>query len=254
MKTAPRKLDRSDFDGPDKAKLSPIEEKLLEAVNANADALSDVALGGVGTENLAKVQRRMVVAQMPATAPWATLALAPATDFGPPYDACAILMSPGGVVRLRGVAVTGGAGQIVELPTGHSPTADREFLCPTLDASVAARVTVDSGGIVSQQTAGANAGLDGISYVATSPCAAPYRFSGLGWPIIVRHDLEKVRGLVLEACRRRSTPSAPNGGEATGAPCVDWEDVGDGTVKIHAIWGLQWGRAYDVRVMLSAEE
>jgi len=256
MKIEVTKLDRSDIEGPDKEAPSPALEKLLDQANANADAIEDLAELQPGA--VQRTERRVLEVQMPQNAPWRTLTLETGpTNLGAPWADAQVLMEPGGLVRLRGRVDANGPApmDIVQLPAGHEPEKQLAHVGDSTDGISLLRI--DAGGMLSLFFCSGTteyAQLDGITFIARGPCAAPYRFTGTGWPMKVTHDLGTVTGLVLEQARRRGTPTTPVANEAVGAPVVDWEDLGDGQVLIHAIWGLAWGRAYDVRVVLSNEE
>lgn len=256
MKIDVTKLERADIEPADKKAPDPVLEKLLEQANQNADAIEQLA--DRMPEALKLTERRVLTVQMPLNPPWAALTLESGpTNIGAPWADAAVLMQPGGLVRLRGRVDANGAAplDIVQLPTGHAPESQLAHVGDSSDGVSLMRI--DDGGMLSLFFCTGTteyAQLDGISFIARGPCAAPYRFTGTGWPMKVKHDLGKVTGLVLDAARRKGTPSTPVANEACGAPYVDWEDLGDGQLLIHAIWGLQWGRLYDVRVVLSNEE
>lgn len=256
MKLDIAKLERSDLMGPEKQDPDPALEKLLDQANQNATAIERLA--DAHPEESRRTQRRTIEARIPDAPPWKALTLESGpTNVGAPWADAAILMEPGGIVRLRGRVDANAAApvDIAILPDGHAPEYQLAHVGDSSDGVSLLRL--DTGGTLSLFFCTGTteyAQLDGISFVARGPCAMPYRFNGIGWPIKVKHDLGKVTGLVLEAVRRRGTPTTPVANEPAGAPHVDWEDLGDGQLLIHAIWGLQWGRAYDVRVVLSNEE
>lgn len=254
MKIDVTKLERADLVGEDKKPPDPVLEKLLEQANQNAKAIEELA----DREPLAmeRTERRVLTVQMPQNAPWRALTLESGpTNTGAPWAVAAVLMEPGGVVRLRGRVDAGAAAPLDIALLPDPPERQLSHVGDSDDGVTLIRI--DDGGMLSMVFCSGTievVALDGISYIARGPCSAPYRFTGTGWPMKVKHDLGKVTGLVLDAVRRKGTPSTPVANEASGAPHVDWEDLGDGQLLIHAIWGLAWGRAYDVRVVLSNEE
>lgn len=256
MKIDVAKLERADIEPADKKAPDPVLEKLLEQANQNADAIEQLA--DRMPEAVRVTERRVLTVQMPQNAPWRALTLESGpTNLGAPWANAEVLMQPGGLVRLRG-RIDANAGAPLDIATLPSDCVPEKQLSHVGDSTDGVSlIRIDDGGIISLFFCSGTTeyvDLDGITFIARGPCAAPYRFTGTGWPMKVKHDLGKVTGLVLDAARRKGTPSTPVANEACGAPYVDWEDLGDGQVLIHAIWGLQWGRLYDVRVVLSNEE
>lgn len=102
--------------------------------------------------------------------------------------------------------------------------------------------------------AGGNAAslvLDELRWYAVGPAAPPHQFTGGAWPLRIQTDFEKIRTIIPLGCRLLDQ-GAQNGGQGT--PWVDWQDVGDGTVRVNGVWGLQWGRKYELLLYLSPED
>jgi hypothetical protein len=93
-------------------------------------------------------------------------------------------------------------------------------------------------------------GLDGLQWHATA-AAAPHQFDEPNWPLRVRHGFDKCNGLVVLGYRLQGQKGNDVGG---GTPHVDWQDLGDGSLRINGVWGLQWSSRYDLKLYLTPEE
>ncbi len=236
----------------------PVEEvpdwakAIIESHNKNADALKDVVSNGIPVANQALQDYRSILVQMPSDAPFVFAENVGGDSLGAGFYDAAYLMEPGGHLTLRGSRLMYNDGDpIFTLPTGYRPAGDLAFICDSVDGVSFLRVS--TAGVVSLLSSTGTtkyAFLECIRFVVPS-AAAPHRFLNSGWPLVLNHGFNKpVTGLHVVGCRAKNVV----GFEAAGAPYVDWEDLGDGSLKIHAVWGLQWGKVYDVRVLLSAED
>lgn len=177
------------------------------------------------------------------------------------------MMLPGGEVVWNGtifpkVGTIAVGANLLTVDAGYRPRRQRAIPVYALVGGVfvPAVVLLSAGGVLTYSGGPGAASLftlDALRYHAF-PAAPPHQFtarsttgSGGEWPLIVRHGLSACRGLwVLRVTEVEQT--AQNVG--IGAPVVDWVDVGDGTLRINGIWGLQWGRRYSMSLYLTPEE
>ncbi len=232
--------------------MPPAMAKIVEAHNENAAVLQALVDNNTLGRQTERTAIKIVQAKMPADAPWVLLDLiAPAANAGGGNYAAAYLVEPGGRVSFRGT-VNGFTPSvaIATLPATLSTGKLRRFVCDSEDGVTLVRVAVDQTLVATFSTGTVpDADLSPITFVSDL-AGSPNRFVAPGWPLILKHGLPRVLGLhVTGAQEVRGV-----GINAVGAPYVDWDDPGGGIVRIHAIWGLQWGKTYDVRVVLSAEE
>lgn len=236
-------------------------EAVASAIGAHGDELSKLNGGielGANTVGLLK----KLSFKMPDLPPWRSGIITPVAGQTGEIQA---LMSPGGVVELKGTLQAGAgayAGGIANgSPIGTLPVGYRPYAAQALAGGAAVVGAAIGWVVVSITTAGAMnysgiAGaatplyIDGVRFYATA-AAAPHQFVGAGWPIIVEHGLQRARGLVALGCRL-SGQSGQNAG--VGTPQVDWQDLGDGRLRVNGVWGLQWGQRYDLQVYISPEE
>ncbi len=224
--------------------------KLLDASNKNVDAVRDL-------EKIANTQTAIKTLRvaMPAEAPWKAATLtSPTVNYGSGLPDAAYLMEPGGKVSLRGLVKSTvpdlATGIITTLPTGYGPSNELGFCAADANGTDVAFIRVHIGGVVvlyADAAATSATFLDCIQYLATN-AAAPHVFTGAAWPMTVTHGLSKCTGLNVISCRPVS------GSGPAGSPYVDWQDQGNGSVKIYGVWGLQWGSVYDVRVQMTSKE
>jgi len=166
-------------------------------------------------------------------------------NYSSDYDSAAFRMEPGGLVRLKGTVKNGTTNAaIFTLPAGYRPSKIRRFVSQS--NALHAAIEVDSAGVVRQQNATSSADLylDGISFYATSP-AAPATWAAAD-QIGVQHGFGRCVAAVPVACSMvDETPS-----EAVPLPVIDWDDLGDGTLRIRACFGLQPARTYNIKLLL----
>lgn len=235
-------------------------EAIASAVNAHSDEI-DKLNGGVTLRDNTPGKLSLLKFQMPDDAPWRTDVV---SSVAGQNGSISVLMEPGGRVRLKGSRLAGSgiyAGGIPNgsplgtLNAGYRPIS-AGFVLPSAavvgGAGSWGLTSVNTGGVLNY--AGPGVGnpvyVDGVTFLATV-AAAPHQFVGPGWPLIVRHDLERVRGLLVLGCRLVGQ-SGQNVGNGT--PFVDWQDLGDGRLRVNGVWGLQWSQRYEMQVYLSPEE
>lgn len=161
---------------------------------------------------------------------------------------------PDGVVDVRFTVATGTTGHIFTLPTGYVPSLDETRA--GWSAGIACAITVNGqtnanpGRVVA--TAYNNTDVHGhFSFEASStgPCAAPAAFTGVGWPVQLRHDLPKCSSVLPLRCNLKDGKRV----QAVPCPPLDWYDVGDGSIRINSAYGLQPGQTYFLRLLMLAE-
>jgi hypothetical protein len=230
-------------------------EKLIGMLNQQEGATYRALASGLTfTENF-QASLKTVRLVMPSEASvWTEIGAADAPTFegawgnlSASWTSTAFYIAPGGMVHLKGVA-SGGAvpGNVYRLPVGYRPR--RTLLADAISNNLQGRFDIQSDGYV-RATVGNTAwiSMDLMSFQATAP-AAPKPFASAGWPIIVRHDLPKCVGVMPVACR--IVNGAVN--EAVGNFYLDWEDKGDGQLKLKAAWGLQWDKVYSLTFLAFA--
>lgn len=205
---------------------------------------------------------------MPSDAPWRTVATSGSVDpvfknswtdeDSATYHHAAICMLPTGRVRLRGLIDAGTLGSAAfTLPTGWRSNRKQWFAvgCEVDGASpTPGFVTIDaSGNVTPVYGDNASFSLDGIEFQAVGTVAPPDAFSGSAggrvWPLIESHGLGRCRSVIPVACVCKDAKPSQSVGDFT----VDWEDKGDGQIRIRSVWGLQWGQTYTLRLLMFAE-
>lgn len=193
---------------------------------------------------------------MPSAAPWREVGSTgnPAfenswVNYDTTYNSAAFLMEPGGLVRLKGLVKNGSGATVTifTLPTGYRPPRYNRFAA-TANSVFAALDVATTGTVAFLVGSTVNASLDGTWFCAATP-ADPDAFTSTGWPFMVAHGLPKCTGLVVLACLKSGLKRS----QSIGAPYVDWEDAGDGRVRIKSIWGLAWGASFTLRLLMLSE-
>lgn len=162
--------------------------------------------------------------------------------------AAGFLMMPAGEVWVRGV-VNSGSGvpsSIFTLPVGYRPSMGTNRAQGSNSAF--GMLTVGADGLVTVN-AGSTTWFEMDARFFATSAALPAAFTGAGWPFLVAHGLPKCTGLQLLACTSKDSKRA----NISGAPVLDWEDAGDGRVRIKSAWGLQWGQSYTLRLLMLSE-
>lgn len=228
-------------------KLSSNLEKLASAHNKQDDTLTRALRGGISSANNERVQYKTLDIVLPPDAPWTTPAALEGTwtNTGGTYPPFQYLMEPGGHASMRG-RVEGSAGgtKLFGFSTGYASPYD---LRTAIEAGGPGSVIVYQNGDV--YPIGGGPTFDVIAHWIAAPAAMPHAFPA-PWPIVVNHGWSKCLGLTVESCLE-STSGVRT---LAGAPVADWEDIGSGQLRLNGVWGLQWGKAYRIRVRLSAEE
>lgn len=231
-------------------------EAIASAVNAHSDEI-DKLNGGVTLRDNTPGKLSLLKFQMPTDLPWLTTPISSGAGLD---GSIHVVMEPGGRVRLRGsrtpkvgtIAVPTVLGTLI---SGYRPPQQRNVQGAAVVGGALSWATINVAGGGAVTFAGA-AGAATAVYVDelqwnADVAAAPHQFVGPGWPLIVRHDLERVRGLLVLGCRLVGQ-SGQNVGNGT--PFVDWQDLGDGRLRVNGVWGLQWSQRYEMQVYLSPEE
>lgn len=243
---------------PEVSQLHEVLTKLAEAHNHHDDQLNRSMRGGTSSENNALVKYRKLRIAMPSDAPYLPLTLNVADGwawYGAGFYVPQYLMEPGGRVTNRGLVTGGvpgyaGAGRIGTLPVGYAP--GQEIGGQSEGGNGAYGIwRVNASGEIYFAFSASGAPylfLETLSWIAPN-AARPHPFTGGTWPVVVQHGLpDACTGLDVVACRYAESPSG-----TAGAPVVDWEDLGDGRLRLNGVWGLQWGAVYNLTVRLSAE-
>jgi hypothetical protein len=223
---------------------------LVEAHNYHDDTLNLALRGGISVANNSRQKIVSVTVQMPSDAPWKAMTLAGTWAKSGTLQGAQYLMEPGGRVSTRGCVAGGGAGHVGDLPLGYAPPADT-YVPAAATVDTTGRMLVTGGAIAPVLTLSGVAGIYSLhaSWLASPNAAAPHPFLA-PWPIIVQHGFNACLGLVVESCREETQ----NARTTCGAEVVDWDDRGDGTLRIKGVWGLAWGKKYTMRLRLNAEE
>jgi hypothetical protein len=186
--------------------------------------------------------------EMPAAPPWVFVGATGAPAFQNSWTnesaPTAYVMAPDGRVDVVGIIKSGTTWAVFTLPAGFRPAST--VVTATWSSSGAARLGVATDGGVAALGGTAWHGLH-VSFRAASP-APPSAFSGGDWPVKVAHGLPKCIGVLPIAATLRDAVSADSVGQYT----LDWADTGDGKIKIRSAWGFQWGRTYDVLLLMLA--
>lgn len=229
-------------------------KRLGDAHDSRDDQLQVMINGGLSSANNDRVKRRSVIIAMPSDAPWTALpAYAGTWANAVSYQPGQYLMKPGGEVETRGVVSGGAAAHVNDVPEAYAPPNDTYF--PVAGAGAVQFFVTSTGGLYLM--GGAWVGLFSLAgrWIAAPASqsvkvATPHPFPA-PWPIVVNHGWPQCKGLTLENCIEE-TGGAARG--LTGAPIVDWEDIGSGQLRLNAVWGLQWRRRYMLRLLLTREE
>lgn len=203
--------------------------------------------------------------KMPDDPPWKPVIPSASWSLAPSEPAD-YLMEPQGLVRLRGGLVPaagtinpnpagGGTATLTTMPAGYRPI--RSTALPGISLAGAALQWavhgITTAGVVNYLAGIAAAtavGFDGMQWYATQ-AAPPHQFDEAGWPLIVKHGFDKpCTGLVVLGFRLQGQTGQNVG---AGTPEVDWQDLGDGSLRINGVWGLQWSQRYDLRLYLTPE-
>jgi hypothetical protein len=235
---------------PEKGGLSVLHravQQLAEAHNHHDDTLNSALRGGMSSLNNNLVKYVDLTVQAPAEAPFVAMTLINSWANVAGYDTTGVLMMPGGLVIARGAVNTGAPGDAAfNLPTGFSPLVSIAYAAGMNGAGY---VRVQSGTLTPNGAASAYALSN--SWLA-APAASPTPFSqngAPGWPLRVQHGFSQCTGLDVVACQelsRNTKGSAP-------LPTPAWQDVGNGQLRLDGLWGLQWGKKYQVRLRMTAE-
>ena len=175
-------------------------------------------------------------------------------NFGAGHETAAYRIEPSGIVRFKGRIKSGTINTAAfTLPAGYRPAQALRFAQSSNGAF--GELIVDSNGVVNPAV-GSNAAfnLDGVAFQAISVASSLEDISdttnGISWPVFLAHGLPTpCIGLVALSAKVKESPK----GKAIGSFSLDWEDVGDGRVKIKHAWGLQPGVIYFVSVLLIGE-
>ena len=240
-------------------------EALASAINAHSDELDKIN-GGVtlasNTPGIIKVLSFAMPNDPPFTALTVGAGWSAVSSHAPKF-----LMTPGGKVITRGAlsagaavapsSSAGGSSVLGTLPVGYRPLEQSAFAGGASLAGVEtwAGIGLKTDGKLFLSSAGSATcdvvGIDSLEWFAVN-AAPPHQFVGSGWPLRVRHGFPKCNVLVPLGFRFQNVSAGQNVG--VGAPVVDWQDLGDGSLRINGVWGLQWGQRYEMRLYLSPEE
>lgn len=157
-------------------------------------------------------------------------------------------IEPGGRVYIRGTAKSGTTtpGTVLfTLPEGYRPA----YATPltTSSNSALASVYVGTNGDVAT-IFGVNAAwvwLD-MSFQAVN-CAAPAPFSGNDWPLVVKTGI-KGQAIGVQLLQAQDTGTGTS--QSLGAMSLDWENTGNGQIRVRSVYGLQPGRTYKLTLLI----
>lgn len=177
------------------------------------------------------------------------------------------LMLPWGEVVLRGTLTggtvnTGATGNMFILPSGYAPNQAAVRIVESNGTSGIVLIGTD-GSVRAYSGNNASMTLDGLSWRAAQPAAAPRRFNvqgpggtqGVqGWPIVVKHGLKaQCRGVVPLAILLsggQSQQPIPEPGAAMPMPMWDiTPDDGQGNLQINWVFGLSPGKMYNATLL-----
>jgi hypothetical protein len=243
---------------PEVSQLHQAVMQLAEAHNHHDDQLNRALRGGTSAENNARVKYKKLRIAMPSDAPYLPLTLNSGDgwiNYGAGFYDAAYLMEPGGRVTNRGLVAGGvpdygATGRVGTLPIGYAPGHEIGGASEGGNGAYGLWRVNPSGEIFFAFSAsgGPYLFLNDLSWIAPN-AARPHAFTGGTWPVVIQHGLpDACTGLDVVACRYADGPSG-----TAGAPVADWEDLGDGRIRLNGLWGLQWGAVYNVTVRLSAE-
>lgn len=166
------------------------------------------------------------------------------------YFGAGFTIDPVGVVRMRGVIASGTINTTAfTLPAGYRPERKCGFGSYSNGAFGAAQV-LSTGAV--NPTVGNNTYffIDGITFQAAIPCAAPPRPTGPGWPIPIKLTIPTVSWVHVASCVDLSAPFGAATTFGTGA-VPEW-GLGDGVAQIRHVPGLSPGRRYRLTLLLLA--
>lgn len=259
MKFSERQIDKKDLvakEAPPWAKTAL--EKLADAHNQSQTELKKGLGGGLATVENTVADLKTIRVQMPATPPFKDLTLtAPwVADTARSRPVPQYIILPGGRVKLRGAVkdgtpAYGASGVFATLPLGARSDSLLTFAVDGGDYGHGL-LEVDIDGslrCVYSMAATVRCDLAPVDFFA-APAAQPHAFVGTGWPLIVHHGLGPKCGMaeIVAFSDNNRVQGAGQGG-----PVLDWRDLGDGSIAIDGIWGLQWNRPYELRLRLSPE-
>lgn len=259
LKSAERTVSLQKLEAPSKAdpgmkqfaaQVNAALQTLAEQHNRNDDQLQQFVRGGASAENNSRIVYRDLEVMMPKDAPWLDITFSGTWANVSSYQPAQYLMKPGGEAEMRGYIEAGGAAQFTVLPSGYAPPNDSVW---PITAPDLAPMLISSSGVCAILSGAFGSSYSINSRWIASPIdaetAMPHPFVAGGWPIIVRHGFDKALGCELVAARATTNISGPNG---TGQ--LDWEDIGNGQLRLNGVWGLQWGRRYNMRLRINAEK
>jgi len=233
-------------------------QNVTSVLNAHDDELKKLNGGLTLGQNTSGIVKNLTF-KMPDDPPWKT---SPLTIDGDMLAGGEVLMEPGGLVRLRGSMTSNPAGThpagliagsaILTLASGYRPIQATGLPAFALNGApfAAGGVTISTAGLINNAAACTTIYLDGLQWYATA-AAPPHQFDEAPWPLRVKHDFPRCHGLVVLGYRLQGQAGQNVG---AGAPVVDWQDLGDGNLRINGVWGLQWGQRYDLRLYLTPEK
>lgn len=220
--------------------VDPLLALLNEGVGQTARALGK---GLTYSENFA-AQLKDISFVAPAEV-WRPVVFATGADdyTDPSYFEVEYRIDERGEVELQGLAAGLAApNAYATLPLGYRPRKRKAF--PGVSNNAFARINVYETGVVYLEVGSATwASFDGIRFKATTPALPDVTPGALP---LIKHDLPDVGGLVPVYCRAEGVQ--PN--QSSGAPVVDWEKTGNGSIRIKAVHGLTAGKKYQMRLLL----
>lgn len=236
---------------PEKGGLSVLHQavvRMAEAHNHHDDMINGALRGGTSASNNSLLKFLELTVQMPAEAPWQ--AFTPQHSFANQagYVVAAYVIVPGGQAWMRGVVKGGASTGIIYSNTDLAPVlTSGALLSFAAGLDGAAELRIDNFGVISAVFTGTPKVTLAHTWLLASG-AAPTTF-GAPWPIVVKHGFSQCAGLSVDACQELSQ----NAKGAAPLPMPAWQDVGNGQLRLDGLWGLQWGKKYNVRLRMTAE-
>lgn len=234
--------------------IQPTLKKVLESLNPFLrDSASALDKRLTARENMAAVYRTVTVTA-PAQQWTAPTFSADWVDFGGAQTPTGYRIDESGRVYLRGLIKSGTVGGAAfTLPTGYRPGNQQIFATASND--LYGQVSVGDDGVVTVSV-GSNTwvSLDGISFDAAGPAAAPLATVGAGWPIALKavDDNGRSLGMPVSGVEIRQVLDTSSGAATShGAHGLHWETSKDGGALVRRIGGLSPGRSYKITFLMT---
>lgn len=240
---APRKFERSRYPGSE-----DWVDGLLSDLNAQSELLQRVLLRGLSLSENSAVELRDVTFTAPDPTWLAPTLLNSWVDLGSGYAAGGILILPGGEIQLRGTFKNGVIGTaLFNLPTGTWPIGHLGFGTESNGAHAVCTV-MSTGAVTANSGNNASFSVSGIRFRAATQVALPPPMTWSEDPPMIQHGLSDVIDVRVMSWRALDADRS----SAMGSPQIEWEKTAGSIIRISAVWGLQPGRRYTMRLLLTS--